>query len=174
MPEAATRDGHAGGTVLAFDFGEKRIGVAVGEWGIGQAHPLATIACEANAGRFAAIAALIAEWRPLALVVGRPLALDGRPHAMTARCERFARQLQARFALPVEHADERLSSCAAQEQLREAGCRGRRMRSCVDTVAAQVILQGYFDAQAADLPFPVLRTRFSDQRQHADARLDTS
>ena len=87
MPEPA---GRPQGTVLAFDFGEKRIGVAVGERALAQAHPLTTIRSEANAVRFAAIAALIAEWRPERLVVGLPLALDGTPHAMTARCTRFA------------------------------------------------------------------------------------
>lgn len=74
MPESVARQQ---GTVLAFDFGEKRIGVAVGESALGQAHPLTTIHGEANGERFAAIAALIAQWQPVSLVVGLPLALDG-------------------------------------------------------------------------------------------------
>jgi putative Holliday junction resolvase len=109
------------GTVLAFDFGEKRIGVAVGEWQLLQAHPLTTLHGEANAERFTAIAALIEEWQPASLVVGRPLSLDGTAHAMTARCTRFANQLRGRFGLDVEYAEERLSSVEAAERLRAAG-----------------------------------------------------
>ena len=148
MPERAT------GTLLAFDFGEKRIGVAVGEWQLLQAHPLTTLHGEDNAGRFTAIAALIAEWRPARLVVGRPTALDGTPHAMTARCQRFARQLRGRFGLPVDYADERLSSLAAQDQLRGAGHSTRSARRHLDAVAAQLILQDYFDGLAGEQHSP--------------------
>ena len=133
------------GTVLAFDFGEKRIGVAVGEWELAQAHPLTTIRSEANAERFAAIAALIKEWRPVSLVVGRPLALDGSEHAMTARCTRFANQLRGRFSLPVDYAEERLSSIEAEERLRENGVRGRSAKEHIDAMAAQIILQCFFE-----------------------------
>ena len=73
------------------------------------AHPLKTIRSERNDERFSAIAALIEEWRPIGLIVGLPLALDGRPHAMTARCIRFANQLRGRFGIAVEYADELLS-----------------------------------------------------------------
>ena len=73
------------GTVLAFDFGEKRIGVAVGELAAGIAHPLTTISAADNRSRFAAIAALIDEWQPDMIVVGRPLHTDGSEHEMTAR-----------------------------------------------------------------------------------------
>ena len=82
------------GTVLAFDFGLARIGVAVGETETGNAHPLTAIAEEVNAVRFAAIEALLAEWKPASLVVGLPTHLDGSEHAMTARCRRFANQLE--------------------------------------------------------------------------------
>ena len=89
------------GTVLAFDFGLARIGVAVGETETGNAHPLTAIAEEVNAVRFAAIEALLAEWKPASLVVGLPTHLDGSEHAMTARCRRFANQLHGRYGLPV-------------------------------------------------------------------------
>lgn len=145
MPELAARPR---GTVLAFDFGEKRIGVAVGDWQLQQAHALTTIDAAASAARFAAIAALIAEWQPDSLVVGQPLALDGTPHAMTARCTRFANQLRGRFGLIVEHADERLTSADATAQLRAAGHGARHARRHLDAVAAQLILQGHFDAAA--------------------------
>jgi len=134
------------GTLLAFDFGEKRIGVAVGELLTGQAHPLTTIRAEANRERFASIGQLLAEWQPVRLVVGRPLHLDGTPHAMTARCQRFANQLRGRFALPVDEEDERLSSVAAEDCLHEAGLSSRDARPHLDAVAAQLILQSYLDA----------------------------
>ena len=146
MPEA----GHSG-TVLAFDFGEKRIGVAVGEWTLRQAHPLTVIHGEANADRFAAIAALISEWQPARLVVGLPVSLDGAAHAMTARATRFANQLRGRFALPVAYADERLSSVEAAERWRESGQHAKNSKSAkgkkipLDALAAQIILEGYFE-----------------------------
>jgi putative Holliday junction resolvase len=133
------------GTVLAFDFGEKRIGVAVGEWELRQAHPLTTIRGEANRERFAAIGALISEWQPLRLVVGLPLALDGSTHAMSARCTRFANQLRGRFGLPVDYAEERLTSIEAVERLREGGQRGAGVKEHVDALAAQIILQCHFE-----------------------------
>jgi putative holliday junction resolvase len=142
MPEiAASRRG----TVLAFDFGEKRIGVAVGEWELAQAHPLTTIRSEANAERFAAISALIKEWKPLSLVVGLPVSLDGAAHAMTARCTRFANQLRGRFDLAVDYAEERLSSVEAEERLRESGHTAKSAKEYIDALAAQIILQCYFD-----------------------------
>ena len=146
MPELA---GYQHGTVLAFDFGEKRIGVAVGERLLAQAHPLTTIRGEANAERFAAIAALIDEWQPVCLVVGLPVALDGAAHAMTARCTRFANQLRGRFGLPVDYAEERLSSVEAEERLREAGHNARGARDHIDAMAAQIILQCHFERPAA-------------------------
>ncbi len=146
MPETApVRQG----TVLAFDFGEKRIGVAVGEWALRQAHPLTVIRSEANAERFARIAELLREWQPVGLVVGVPLALDGTPHAMTARCTRFANQLRGRFGLPVETAEERLTSVEAEERLREAGHNARGARDHIDAMAAQIILQCHFERPAA-------------------------
>jgi putative Holliday junction resolvase len=136
------------GTVLAFDFGEKRIGVAVGEWELGQAHPLTTIHGEANGERFAAIGALIGQWQPVSLVVGLPLALDGSAHAMSARCTRFANQLRGRFSLPVDFAEERLTSVEAEERLRESGIHGRSAKQHIDAMAAQIILQCFFERHA--------------------------
>lgn len=133
------------GTLLAFDFGEKRIGVAVGEAQLKQAHPLATIRSERNDERFAAIEKLIAEWRPARLVVGQPRSTDGTPHAMTARCTRFANQLRGRFGLPVSEVDERYTSTDAASLLHDAGLDGRKAKTHLDSVAAQLILQGYFD-----------------------------
>lgn len=135
------------GTVLAFDFGLKRIGVAVGELSLGLAHPLATITGESNDRRFESIATLLKEWQPVLLVVGLPAHRDGAEHEMSAHCRRFARRLQGRFAVPTMLVDERLSSAAAEESLREAGVRGRKQKPVLDQVAAQHILQSFFDGQ---------------------------
>lgn len=135
------------GTVLAFDFGLARIGVAVGETETGHAHPLTVIADEANAARFAAIEKLLAEWKPAGLVVGLPTHLDGSEHAMTARCRRFANQLHGRYGLPVALVDERLSSAEAEERLSEAGHKGwRKQKPRLDSAAAQIILLQYFES----------------------------
>jgi putative Holliday junction resolvase len=137
------------GSVLAFDFGERYVGVAVGDTATGIAHPLETIDAEASAPRFAAIARLVAEWQPVLLVVGLPLSLDGEEHELTRRARRFARQVEGRFALPVAFADERLSSADAAARLRDAGRGGRRNKDLVHPVAAQIILQAYFDDHRA-------------------------
>ncbi len=137
------------GSVLAFDFGTRYIGVAVGEAGLGLAHPLDTIDAEASDARFAAIAALIREWRPVRLVVGLPLDADGGEHDLTRRVRRFARQLEGRFGLPVALVDERLTSAEAETRLREVGRGGRAHKSLTHPVAAQIILQNYFDEHAS-------------------------
>jgi putative Holliday junction resolvase len=140
MPEAQ-------GSILAFDFGLKRIGVAIGtQLAPGQlaaARPLTTIAAAANDARFAAIAALIAEWQPQRLLVGRPLSDDGSPHEMTARCERFADQLRGRFRLPVDAVDERFSSVEADAEMRSRGLDWRQRKAQVDAEAAVIILQDW-------------------------------
>ena len=139
----------AAGTVLAFDFGTIRIGVAVGESLIGLAHPLADIAAGQTEPRFAAIAKLIDEWKPQHLVVGLPLATDGAPHESTRRARRFARQLEGRFGLPVTLVDERYTSVEAEAALREAGARKAIRAKRFDSAAAQLILQQYFHEHAA-------------------------
>lgn len=137
-------------TVLAFDFGTRRIGVAIGNTLLRRARPLATIEGEANEVRFAAIAALIGEWQPDELVVGVPVHADGAPHAVTMRAKRFSRQLAGRFGLPVVEVDERYTTQAAQAQLDAAGKAGRDGRARRDQVAAQLILQAHFDERGAD------------------------
>jgi putative Holliday junction resolvase len=134
------------GIVLAFDFGLRRIGVAVGETMLRNARPLTTIDAEDNARRFAAIEKLIAEWQPARCIVGLPSSLDGTEHEMSARCRRFANQLHGRFRLPVDLADERLSSVRAEAQLRERGVDTRRDKAAIDAEAAAIILQSWFDS----------------------------
>ena len=137
------------GTVLAFDFGTRRIGLAVGESMLGLAHPLSEIAAERTEPRFAAIAQVIAEWNPQHLVVGLPLSADGTPHELTRRAQRFARQLEGRFGLPVSLVDERYTSVEAEANLRYAGAHKAIREKRIDSAAAQLILQQYFHAHAA-------------------------
>jgi putative Holliday junction resolvase len=123
-------------TILAFDFGIKRIGVAIGNTMLLQAEPLKVIKAEDNATRFADIEKLIDEWTPARLVVGLPMHPDGNEHDMTARARRFANQLNGRFNLPVELVDERYSSAVISAKRGEV----------IDDRAAAIILQQYFDS----------------------------
>ena len=133
------------GTLLAFDFGIKRIGVAVGNSIAHSTQPLITLHGEQNEARFAAIAALIKEWQPTALVVGLPCNDDGTPHEMTRLCRRFANRLKGRFNLPTILVDERYTSASASSHLTEMGVHGIKQKPLIDQVAAQHILQAYFD-----------------------------
>jgi putative Holliday junction resolvase len=125
-----------GGTVLAFDFGLKRIGVAVGEPQLGTAHPLPAIS------RFEEVASLVKQWQPALLVVGLPTSANGEPHRMTRQADDFARRLEKRFKLPVARVDERYTSVEAEARLK--GLKNK----AVDSVAAQLILEQYFDEAA--------------------------
>jgi putative Holliday junction resolvase len=125
-------------TLLGFDFGEKKIGVAVGNTVTRQARPLEIIVSETRDARFGRIGQLLAEWRPQKVVVGLALASDGGEQPATARCRRFANQMHGRFGVAVELVDERGSSLEAQHLL------GNNAPD--DAVAAAVILQRYLDA----------------------------
>ena len=139
------------GTFLAFDFGTKRIGIAVGNTVSSTAQALTTINDEKNEVRFSVIGALIQEWQPAALVVGLPCNDDGTPHEMTALCRRFANRLKGRFDLPTILVDERYTSAAASSALDEEGIHGRKQKSLIDQYAAQQILQAYFDEPSAGI-----------------------
>jgi putative Holliday junction resolvase len=119
-------------SLLGFDFGNRRVGVASGNTLTRSATALRTLNAEGEA-RFEAIAALIAEWQPDALVVGVPWHPDGAAHDNTRRAQRFARQLQGRFHLPVHQVDERYSTV-------EAEARGA---SDIDAASAAIILEQY-------------------------------
>ena len=146
MPDARA------GTVLAFDFGLKRVGVAVGEPEVGTAHALPGIEASGDP-LFAEVGKLVAEWRPERLVVGLPLRAEGGAHEMTRRAERFARQLEGRFRLPVALVDERYSSVEAESRVRAAGGARRAAKAsrarALDSHAAQLILEQYFSEQPA-------------------------
>lgn len=131
--------------LLAFDFGEARIGVAGGSTELGIATPLATVTGASNDDKFAAIAKLIQEWQPAKLIVGLPCHLDGAEHEMTRLARKFANRLHGRFSLPVEFVDERLTSAEAEGLLSEAGTFGKKRKQALDQVAAMRILQAFFD-----------------------------
>jgi putative holliday junction resolvase len=152
--------GSGGATLLAFDYGRRRIGVAVGNTLTRQARPLLTLAVSETGPDWARITALLAEWRPARLVVGVPYN-DGAAGAsadagsgvaagaaIAAEAQRFARRLQGRCGLPVDTVDERLSSAEAHARLRterRAGRRGTIAKRDIDSAAAAVILQDWLD-----------------------------
>ncbi|SDW19909.1 Holliday junction resolvase RuvX [Nitrosomonas oligotropha] len=148
-PENHVPDQLPAGAVLAFDFGKKRIGVAIGNAAVGVAHPLATVDSEVTERRFALIGQLIQTWQPVLLVVGLPLHSDGTVHELTQLSQRFARRLSGRFNIQVIMKDERYTSETASATLREAGITGRKQKAVLDQVAAQQILQSFFDEQYA-------------------------
>ena len=133
-------------TAMCFDFGEQRIGIAVGEHLLATANPLTTIDNESNEIRFQIISELIKEWQPKLLVVGLPLNVDGTEHAVTQLCKKFARRLNGRFNIPVVLVDERYSSVEASSLLNQTSIKGRAQKAMLDQVAAQTILQSYFDS----------------------------
>ena len=146
MNEAAVAPSKVSGhTILAFDFGARWIGVAVGDTETRLASPLGMFEAESRSSRIAEVEALVREWRPERLIVGLPLAMDGGEREMTRRARRFARQIESRFRLPVELADERLSSAAAQATLSETGRGGRKHKHLAHALAARIILQSYLD-----------------------------
>lgn len=130
--------------MLAFDFGTRRIGVAVGDFETGIAHPLESIAASENRARFAAIERMVAEWRPARFVVGVPSRTDGSEHPVGRLARRFAQRLASRFRIPADVIDEHLTSFEAEHDLRAAGARGARLKAQLDPVAAQRILESYF------------------------------
>jgi len=134
-------------TVIAFDFGTRRIGVAIGNTLVGVAHPLVTIEGDSITTSLAAIGVLIDEWKPQQLVVGLPTHADGTAHSMTAQTNAFITALSARFGLPIATVDERWTTELAQAAL-DAGKRGRRGRTERDQIAAQIILQAWFDERS--------------------------
>ena len=125
-------------TILGFDFGLKRIGVAVGNTLLRQAQPLTVISAATNDAKFSEIEALIREWQPARCVVGLPMHPDGAEHEMTVRCRRFANQLNGRFGVATALVDERYSSAVVVQTRGEL----------IDAEAAAIILQQYLNDYA--------------------------
>lgn len=135
-------------TLLGFDYGHKKIGVAIGQEVTCEARELVTLPCARQQPDWQAIGRLIEEWQPDALVIGVPYHMDGREHDLTHAARRFGRQLHGRYALPVHEVDERLSSREARQQTAQERAAGRRARAVpIDQVAARVILQDWLRQQ---------------------------
>lgn len=139
-------------TVMAFDFGEKRIGVAIGNVSIGVATPLTTVHAQSNGDRLAAVGKLVSEWDPTLFVVGQPQHADDQPHEVAHLAKKFGNRLQENFKRPVVYVDETLSSMEASRALVERGITGREQKDKLDAFAAAVILQSWLDEYAKTQP----------------------
>ena len=132
-------------TLLGFDYGSKHLGIAVGSLATGTAEPLASAAVRNGLPDWTVVDRLVREWQPQALVVGLPLNMDDSENAMTRAARQFGHRLQARYNLPVQMVDERLTSVDAKNALVEARVPWKHRRAKVDRLAAQNILQAYLD-----------------------------
>lgn len=131
-------------TLLAFDFGLRHIGVAVGQRLIGSSNPVTVLRANNGAPEWPAVIALLKDWQPDRLLVGLPLNMDGSDSPMSQRARKFARQLQERSKIAVELVDERLTSFAAKQQRKATQQSTHFGKDTVDAEAACIILQDYF------------------------------
>ncbi len=135
-------------TLLGFDYGKKRIGVAVGQEITSSAQALVTVHMVQNKPDWDHISRLLDQWKPDLLIIGEPTNMDGTEHEMTRAARRFANQLNGRYNLPIELVDERLTSMEAEEIITEQRRAGRikkkSSKAALDQVAAQLILQTWF------------------------------
>jgi len=138
-------------TVFGFDFGKKRIGIAVGQTITASARPLDTVRVQNGEPDWEAIGRLIQSWRPAQLIVGLPTQLDDSEHPLAAAVRHFAAELHRRYALEVHLVDERLSSHEAAHIAVAAGGRGeprsQAAKESLDRIAAQVILETWLAEQ---------------------------
>ena len=145
MPDTPDAGPRPPETIIAFDFGLRRIGMAVGQSVTQSASPLGTVTCSDGAPDFGSIDAIVAEWHPARLVVGMPMHADGSPSEMQASVRAFI-DLLARYGLPIDTIDERYTSVEAEAVLknaRAAGSRGRIRKEDVDAAAAVLIAERY-------------------------------
>ena len=144
MPNAHRR-------AMAFDYGTRQIGVAVGQTLTGSAEPLTNLRARDAVPDWDQLARLIREWEPNVLVVGLPLNMDGSASDMSERAARFARRLNGRFQLPVETVDERLSTFEAKQHLKDQGRTPSSYRDDpVDSLAAALLLQTWLSSQSKE------------------------
>jgi len=144
---------NSAGAVMAFDFGLKRIGVAIGSLELGIAHPVTTLQVETNIDRLAAVEKLVAEWCPTQFVIGEAQyesPVTNEPHPIAHLAKKFGNRLTEQYHLPVNYVNEFLTSAEAARQLQEQGIKMGRKRAqkvLLDAVSAQIILQAFFDEQ---------------------------
>ena len=132
-------------TVIGFDFGERRIGVATGQTITASATPLTTLSAVNQKPDWLQIEKIINEWQPQALIVGLPVYLDGSDSEMTKKAQRFSRQLEGRFNLPVHLINETLTSFEAEQHLSK---KNQHNKQEIDKIAAAIIVQSWLEQNA--------------------------
>jgi len=140
--------------VLAFDFGLRQIGVAVGNALLGTSQPLTVLRARDGQPQWAQLEALLKEWQPDLLLVGDPLNMDGSVSELAERSRKFGRRLRGRYQLPVTLVDERLTSFEVKREQREAGHRGDYRENPIDSLAAELILNDWLRDPAAHQQLP--------------------
>jgi len=133
-------------TLLAFDFGLKRIGVAVGQNFTKTAQPLPLMKAENGAPKWDQVQSLIDEWQPTQLIVGLPVHMDGTEQEITKFAKRFGNRLNGRFNLPVIWVDERLTSYEAELMYNDMNLGSDKSKIGIDSVSAMIILNQYFSS----------------------------
>jgi len=133
-------------TILGFDFGTKRIGIAIGQEVTGTVNPLTTVTAVKHKPDWESISKIIAEWQPDLLVVGLPLHMDGTEQPMTQAARRFSNQLNGRYQIPIALMDERLSSDEAESILNERSG-SFQDKAQIDMISAQLILQSWMSLE---------------------------
>ncbi|SFT83712.1 putative holliday junction resolvase [Kosakonia arachidis] len=136
------------GTLLAFDFGTKSIGVAIGQRITGTARPLTALKAQDGTPDWKLIEKLLKEWQPEMVIVGLPLNMDGTEQPLTARARNFANKVHGRFGMKVTLHDERLSTVEARAGLFERGGFRALDKGSVDSASAVIILESYFEQHA--------------------------
>ncbi|MEQ9941258.1 Holliday junction resolvase RuvX [Pectobacterium aroidearum] len=134
-------------TILAFDFGTKSIGVAIGQEITGTARPLTSFKAQEGIPDWQKVEKLLSEWQPDLVVVGLPLNMDGTEQQLTARARKFANRLHGRFGVAIALHDERLSTVEARADLFERGGFKALDKGSVDAASAVIILESWFEAQ---------------------------
>ncbi len=134
--------------MLAFDFGLRQIGVAVGNCLLNTTQPLSVLRARDGIPDWSQVDRVVKEWQPDLLLVGDPLNMDGSASELSTRARKFARRLHGRLGLPIAMADERLSSFEAKLISREQGHRGDYKRHPVDSQAAELVLRAWLDQQS--------------------------
>lgn len=139
-------------TAMAFDYGTKKIGVAVGQSITQTASPLAVLPARDGIPNWDTIEKLVREWQPEAFIVGMPFNMDGTENAMTKRAQKFLQRLSGRFNIPCYSMDERLSSREARQirkEMADAHGKAYNEKEAIDSLAAQLILENWFETTAS-------------------------
>ncbi len=131
--------------IIGFDFGQKRIGVAIGNNISKTAQALITINSASNNQKFEAIKKIIEEWQPISIVVGVPFNVDGSEHKVTNLSKKFAKQLEQKYSLPTHLIDERYTSIEANHEIKDKKIDLKKKKLLIDQIAAKIILQSYLD-----------------------------